>query len=140
MNFPSKLGIPKSMRCECTLVVRYRSPYSARLSYIRNLHDYLLSFLKRTQPLVDIDSKHQEDEAEFQKKWEAGEFDADWEDQSSKRVPSQEAGGVWCSACELLIRWRYAYIHSIDHRSKKLLQANGVRRTFDLEKACQGDR
>jgi len=114
------------MRCECTLVIRYRSPYSVRLSYIRNLHDYLLSFLKRTQPLIDIDSKHREDEAEFQKKWEAGEFGPDWEDQSSMRVPSEEAGGIWCSACELLPCWRRMYAYLIDHRSKKLLQANGV--------------
>lgn len=67
------------------------------------MHDYLLSFLKRTQPLIDIDSKHREYEAEFLKKWEAGDFDAEWEDQGNKRVPSsEEAGGIWCSACELL--------------------------------------
>ncbi|KAG9317504.1 hypothetical protein JVU11DRAFT_1709 [Chiua virens] len=69
--------------------------------YIRSLHDHLLSFLKRTQPLIDIDSKHREDEAEFLKKWDAGEFDADWEDQSNKRVPSsEEAGSIWCSPCQ----------------------------------------
>ncbi|KIJ20345.1 hypothetical protein PAXINDRAFT_67513 [Paxillus involutus ATCC 200175] len=69
--------------------------------YIQNLHDYLLSFLKRTQPLVDIDSKHREARAEFLKKWEAGELDGDWEAQSNQRVASsEEVEGIWCSACQ----------------------------------------
>lgn len=88
---------------------------------------------------MDVDSGHREYEAEFLKKWEAGEFDADWEDQSSKRVSLEEVGGIWCSACEMLLRWCHTYIHSVGHRPKKLLQANGVRRTLDLEKTCQGD-
>ncbi|KIJ70154.1 hypothetical protein HYDPIDRAFT_121637 [Hydnomerulius pinastri MD-312] len=70
--------------------------------YIQNIHDYLLSFVKKTQPLVDIDSKHQEAEAEFQKGWEEGAFDEDWDDgQSTKRTASsEESGGIWCSACQ----------------------------------------
>jgi splicing factor 3A subunit 3 len=77
---------------------RYSKEYEV---YIQNLHDYLLSFLKRTQPLVDVDSKHREANVEFQKKWEAGELDADWEDHSNKRTASsEEAGGIWCCACQ----------------------------------------
>ncbi|KAF9247395.1 hypothetical protein BU15DRAFT_39205 [Melanogaster broomeanus] len=69
--------------------------------YIQNLHDYLLSFLKRTQPLVDVDSKHREANVEFQNKWEVGELDVYWEDHSNKRTASsEEAAGIWCSACQ----------------------------------------
>ncbi|KAG6337239.1 hypothetical protein ID866_1869 [Astraeus odoratus] len=71
-------------------------------SYVQSLHDYLLSFLKKTQPLVDVDSMHRQQEAEFEKKWEAGELDEDWQnDQSAKRAAdATENGGIWCSACQ----------------------------------------
>ncbi|KAI6047495.1 hypothetical protein EDC04DRAFT_627444 [Pisolithus marmoratus] len=71
-------------------------------SYIRTLHDYLLSFTKKTQPLVDVDSKHQEQASEFQKKWEAGEFSEDWDSHlSAKRaVDAAENDNIWCSACQ----------------------------------------
>ncbi|KAI6035068.1 hypothetical protein F5J12DRAFT_10531 [Pisolithus orientalis] len=71
-------------------------------SYIHSLHDYLLSFTKKTQPLVDVDSKHQEQELEFQKKWEAGEFGEDWDSRLPAKcgVDAAQNGDIWCSACQ----------------------------------------
>lgn len=70
-------------------------------SYIKNLHTYLLSFTKRTQPLVDVETRQQEAEIEFNTKWEAGEV-ADWEESSGKAqaVSNGTIGGIWCSACK----------------------------------------
>ncbi|KAH7887568.1 hypothetical protein F5I97DRAFT_1804991 [Phlebopus sp. FC_14] len=72
-------------------------------NYIQGLHDYLLSFVKRTKPLVDVALKHQEAEAEFQRKWEAGELDDDWDDAKDGKHGMdaiEKSGGVWCSACQ----------------------------------------
>ncbi|KAL4081580.1 hypothetical protein V8B97DRAFT_1893143 [Scleroderma yunnanense] len=71
-------------------------------SYIQSLHNYLLSFMKKTQPLVDVDSVRREQEAEFEKKWEEGELDDDWVSaHSAKRAAeAAENGGIWCSACQ----------------------------------------
>jgi len=68
--------------------------------YIRSLHSYLLSFVKRTQPLVDIDSQQLEAEAEFNRIWEAREM-TEWEESSGSKVQANGNGlsGVWCSAC-----------------------------------------
>lgn len=69
-------------------------------SYIKALHGYLASFLRRSQPLVDYESQRAEQEADFEKKWETGETDG-WEDNaSSKAEPNDNQDGIWCSACE----------------------------------------
>ncbi|KDQ64343.1 hypothetical protein JAAARDRAFT_52300 [Jaapia argillacea MUCL 33604] len=70
--------------------------------YIKALHSYLLSFLKRSQPLADVDSQQEQAHAEFQKKWEAGEVE-DWEPPTSVKVTVDSNGpesGIWCSACQ----------------------------------------
>ncbi|KAL0562401.1 Pre-mRNA-splicing factor sap61, partial [Marasmius crinis-equi] len=48
-------------------------------NYIKNLHSYLLSFVKKTQPLLDVDTTQEEAKVEFEKSWTAGEV-KDWED------------------------------------------------------------
>lgn len=59
--------------------------------------------MKKTQPLVDIDSKYREHEIDLEKKWEAGELDNTWGGgRSAKRADAVEDGGVWCSACALI--------------------------------------
>ena len=69
-------------------------------SYIHTLHGYLASFLRRSQPLVDHESLRVEQEADFEKKWEAGEIDG-WEDQVAPKVESNGSQeGIWCSACK----------------------------------------
>ena len=57
--------------------------------------------MKKTQPVVDVDSKHREQEAEFEKKWGQGELDNDKNgDHSAKRAAdAAENEGIWCSAC-----------------------------------------
>lgn len=72
----------------------------ARFSYIKALHGYLASFLRRSQPLVDYESQRIEQEADFQKKWEAGEIDG-WDDQITPKADSNGSQeGIWCSACK----------------------------------------
>ncbi|RDB20114.1 Pre-mRNA-splicing factor sap61 [Hypsizygus marmoreus] len=69
-------------------------------TYIQNLHSYLLSFTKRTQPLVDIVTQQQEAEVEFNKKWEAGEI-SDWEESKPKaQANGNGSTGIWCAACQ----------------------------------------
>ncbi|KII94923.1 hypothetical protein PLICRDRAFT_47923 [Plicaturopsis crispa FD-325 SS-3] len=69
-------------------------------TYIKNLHTYLLSFTKRTLPLVDTDSRQRDAETEFNAKWEAGELKG-WEDNTAKIANGTgTAEGIWCSACQ----------------------------------------
>ncbi|KAI6163114.1 hypothetical protein EDD17DRAFT_1571259 [Pisolithus thermaeus] len=71
-----------------------------RLSYLQYLDVLLAS--QKTQPLIDVDSKLQEQESEFQKKWEAGEFTEDWDNHlpAKRTVDAAENGNIWCSACQ----------------------------------------
>ncbi|KAF9464341.1 RNA splicing factor PRP9 [Collybia nuda] len=69
-------------------------------TYIKNLHAYLLSFAKRTQPLVDIQSQQEAVDEEFNKRWEAEEI-LGWEEHISK-TPTYGNGslGIWCTPCQ----------------------------------------
>ena len=67
--------------------------------YIGALHSYLTSFIRRTQPLLDIDSKQAETVEEFDIKWDAGELEG-WTDESQKAPPDDSGEGIWCTACE----------------------------------------
>ncbi|KAJ7180324.1 hypothetical protein C8R43DRAFT_972612 [Mycena crocata] len=68
--------------------------------YIKNLHTYLLSFAKRTMPLVDIESQQLATTADFEKKWENGEITG-WEEIVPKaQANGKESGGIWCAACQ----------------------------------------
>ncbi|KAF8639817.1 hypothetical protein AX17_001074 [Amanita inopinata Kibby_2008] len=69
-------------------------------TYLKNLYTYLLSFVKRTQPLVDIDAQQRTAEEEFEKRWEAREI-SDWEDVTiGESRPNGTDSGIWCSACQ----------------------------------------
>lgn len=58
-----------------------------------------MSFLKRTQPLVDIDTQQQEIEADFNKRWETQEI-SDWEENISQASANGNGlAGIWCAAC-----------------------------------------
>lgn len=74
------------------------------LRYIKALHTYLLSFTKRAQPLVDIESQQHEAEAIFSKQWDDGLIEG-WEDAVPKTTG--EGPGIWCSACQFLQTIRY---------------------------------
>jgi len=70
-------------------------------SYIKNLHTYLLSFAKRTQPLVDIETQQREAEVTFNSQWEGGEIKG-WEGSNPAKTLANENGtvGIWCPACQ----------------------------------------
>ncbi|KAH7930710.1 hypothetical protein BV22DRAFT_1000132 [Leucogyrophana mollusca] len=100
-------------------------------SYIQNLHDYLLSFLKRTQPLVDTQSKHRDAEAEFDSKWEAGDF-GDWEESKTGKHNLKANGtgeGIWCSACQKSYSKQTVYDAHLT--SKKHLKATSKQASSD---------
>ncbi|PFH51384.1 hypothetical protein AMATHDRAFT_142586 [Amanita thiersii Skay4041] len=69
-------------------------------AYLKGLYEYLLSFVKRTQPLVDVDAQERVAAEEFEKKWETKEI-AGWEEIStSKHQTNGAEAGIWCSACQ----------------------------------------
>ncbi|KAF9452988.1 RNA splicing factor PRP9 [Macrolepiota fuliginosa MF-IS2] len=68
-------------------------------SYIKDLYTYLLSFVKRTQPLTDIDTQQKKAISEFDKKWDAQEL-PEWENETGpKSAANGEGVGIWCAAC-----------------------------------------
>lgn len=73
-------------------------------SYVTALHSYLLSFAKKTQPLVDVPGQQSVAEIEFETLWSEGKVTG-WAKLSSGKVngASGEADGIWCSACTCLI-------------------------------------
>ncbi|EMD40919.1 hypothetical protein CERSUDRAFT_44990 [Gelatoporia subvermispora B] len=93
---------------ECRLAREYEL-------YIRSLHTYLLSFMKRAQPLVDVESQQREAEAEFASRWDAGDVEG-WEDtRRGKTAPNASAtsngseGGIWCAACQKMYSKQTVY-------------------------------
>ena len=72
-------------------------------SYLRALHAYLISFTKRSQPLVDVESQQREAEEQFNKAWEESELAEEWQDSKQARAAAGvngEGSGIWCSACK----------------------------------------
>jgi splicing factor 3A subunit 3 len=67
--------------------------------YTGALHTYLTSFIRRTQPLLDVDSKHAATVEEFDIKWDAGELEG-WTEEDQKAPPDGSVEGIWCTACE----------------------------------------
>ncbi|KAI9056528.1 RNA splicing factor PRP9 [Trametes sanguinea] len=90
--------------------------------YIRALHAYLMSFMKRTQPLVDIEGQQREAEQEFNKYWESAESE-EWED--PRQAKAQENGnseaGIWCAACQKMYSKQTVYDAHLN--SKKHIKA-----------------
>lgn len=65
------------------------------------------SFLRRTQPLSDIDRQQKDTEAEFNELWEQNKIEG-WE--STKQNGKAESGeGIWCSACQKLYSKQTVY-------------------------------
>jgi len=55
--------------------------------------------MRRTQPLVDIDSKQTAAIEEFEKKWEASELEG-WTEAGPKVQADGSGEGIWCTACK----------------------------------------
>lgn len=101
-NYPGNAELPKITRGASHGSLSFTFCLYSRVcySYINTLHGYLASFLRRSQPLVDHESLRVEQEADFEKKWEAGEIDG-WEDQVAPKAESNGSQeGIWCSACK----------------------------------------
>ena len=59
-----------------------------------------MSFTRRAQPLVDVESQQKQAEAEFSSKWDAGEISGWEEERSNKPAENGKGEGIWCAACE----------------------------------------
>ncbi|KAI0089104.1 RNA splicing factor PRP9 [Irpex rosettiformis] len=95
-----------------SVTVHSELPKDCRLSrdyelYIKALHTYLLSFTKRSQPLVDIASQQREAEEVFIRQWEAGEIEG-WEENRAAQN-GEGSGGIWCSACQKMYAKQTVY-------------------------------
>jgi splicing factor 3A subunit 3 len=65
------------------------------------LHAYLLSFVKKTLPLVDVVGQQAQAESEFDVLWSEGKIDG-WKDTQQGPTPTAANGtgeGIWCAAC-----------------------------------------
>jgi len=98
--------------------------------YIKTLHSYLLSFAKRTQPLVDVDAQHQKAEAEFNEKWDAGGIPG-WEESTNSKTQtnSNSTTGIWCSACQK--NYAKQTVYDAHLSSKKHLKATAKQATSE---------
>ncbi|CAD6889671.1 unnamed protein product [Tilletia laevis] len=74
--------------------------------YLHSLQSYLLAFLRKTQPLLDVDALERRIREEAEQAWEKGEARG-WEDRGEslygkgKAKASAEASSeaIWCEAC-----------------------------------------
>ncbi|KAL1944313.1 hypothetical protein VTO73DRAFT_3498 [Trametes versicolor] len=76
--------------------------------YIRALHAYLISFTKRSQPLIDVESQQREAEAHFNTYWELDESN-DWEEAQVKAPENGSGDGIWCAACQKMYSKQTVY-------------------------------
>ncbi|EKM59265.1 uncharacterized protein PHACADRAFT_25368 [Phanerochaete carnosa HHB-10118-sp] len=89
------------------------------VSYIKALHSYLLSFIKRAQPLAEIESQQREAETQFNQQWEAGLVEG-WEESIPKQT-AENGISVWCSACQKMYSKQTVYDAHLN--SKKHVKA-----------------
>ncbi|KAG8759437.1 hypothetical protein FRC14_005917 [Serendipita sp. 396] len=82
-----------SLHSELTKECKHSKEYE---NYVTGLYSYLLSFSKRTQPLLDIESLQRQAENEFETLWEEGKFPG-WE--AIVKTGGEEEG-IWCPACQ----------------------------------------
>ncbi|KAG8924369.1 hypothetical protein FRC02_010478 [Tulasnella sp. 418] len=99
---------------EVSSTVRLSKEYE---NYITSLYNYLLSYTKRTQPLVDIESQQRDAMAEFEKLWNEGQITG-WGDDYLGPNGSE---GVYCTACQKLYAKQTVYDAHL--KSKKHIKA-----------------
>ncbi|THH12237.1 hypothetical protein EW145_g128 [Phellinidium pouzarii] len=78
---------------------RYSKDYE---NYITALYSYILSFSKKTQPLVDLSTQQKLAELEFDSLWTDGKIPG-WSDPQSEDARASgnvEGKGIWCNACQ----------------------------------------
>src|SRR5258708_32504838 len=89
--------------------------------------------MRRTQPLVDIDSRQTAEIEEFNKKWDEGEYES-WADVKAQVDSSGE--GIWCAACKYSIIC-YASSFYPFSRPKDVFKTNRLRCPSHLKKTYQ---
>ncbi|KIO17790.1 hypothetical protein M407DRAFT_227443 [Tulasnella calospora MUT 4182] len=87
--------------------------------YVNGLYNYLVSFTKRTQPLVDIDSQQREAEKRFEQLWNEGQITGWGESPINGATNSSE--GVYCTACQKMYAKQTVYDAHL--KSKKHIKA-----------------
>ncbi|KAH8830392.1 hypothetical protein DL96DRAFT_1495288 [Flagelloscypha sp. PMI_526] len=78
---------------DLTKDVRHTKDYE---TYIQALHNYLVSFVRRTKPLEDIGAQERDSLAEFVAKWEQKDIPG-WD---APEANSDGSTGIWCAACQ----------------------------------------
>jgi hypothetical protein len=91
--------------------------------------------MRRTQPLLDTESKQTASIEEFNKKWEAGELDG-WTDVEQKAQADDNGEGIWCTACKYSLLLAPFPIYPLS-RPKDVFETNCIRRPSHLEKTHQ---
>lgn len=91
-------GFIEITNCTCSRILMFPFIERSRRRYIRALHAYLISFTKRSQPLIDVESQQREAEAHFNTYWELDESN-DWEEAQVKAPENGSGDGIWCAAC-----------------------------------------
>ncbi|CAL1701188.1 unnamed protein product [Somion occarium] len=95
--------------------------------YITALHAYLMSFTRRAQPLVDVESQQREAETIFSKQWEAGEIEG-WNDIKQEK-PTENGESIWCAACQKAYSKQTVYDAHLS--SKKHIKATAKQASSD---------
>ncbi|ORY22495.1 hypothetical protein BCR39DRAFT_551420 [Naematelia encephala] len=99
-SYISYLDMLRHGQVEKTLDVKEKS-VPAYLEYVQTLYNYLLSFFERALPLMNLQSKLEEEGAKFEQQWTDGQV-AGWElDVGSKaKAAPANASGIWCPYCQ----------------------------------------
>ncbi|KZV77152.1 RNA splicing factor PRP9 [Peniophora sp. CONT] len=98
------MALDKGLHTELEKKIRFSKDYEA---YIRGLQTYLLSFMRRTQPLINVDAQQSDADAEFTRKWDADEL-PEWLEEK-KDVAQGSGEGVWCVACQKMYSKQTVY-------------------------------
>ena len=109
----------------CFLNWKYPADIRDHYRYIKSLHAYLLSFTKRAQPLVDIETLQREAEEVFTRQWEAGEIEG-WEEIRHNKSTDGEGEGIWCAACECFEPIGILCLLTYGNRSENVFEADSI--------------
>ncbi|KAG8884070.1 hypothetical protein FRB97_005292 [Tulasnella sp. 331] len=113
----SKVLDEKTLHQELSSTIKLSKDYEA---YVTALYAYLLSFTKRTQPLVDTNAQQREAETEFEKLWSQGQITG-WGDTPPPSDANGAEGGIYCTACQK--HYAKQTVYDAHLKSKKHLKA-----------------
>jgi splicing factor 3A subunit 3 len=133
MDIPKETRVTRDYEtCVSRMLIRPFT-FSKSPRYVRALHSYLKSFMRRTQPLVDMDAKETAAIEEFEKKWEADELEG-WTDATPKVQIDGSGEGIWCTACKYSTISSRVLFYPFA-RPKDVFETNCIRCPSHLKKA-----